>query len=100
LDPPDKAGCVEIANAVLPAYQGQGFATEAAAALVTYVLSSGQVRKVRAHTLPEANASTRVLTKSGFVQVGEVDDPEDGPVWRWETTALAGYDIPGHFFSA
>ena len=32
----------------------------------------------------EANASTRVLTKCGFRHVGEVMDPEDGLVWRWE----------------
>jgi ribosomal-protein-alanine N-acetyltransferase len=39
---------------------------------------------VRAHTLPNPNASTRVLTKCGFHRVGEVIDPEDGLVWRWE----------------
>ena len=30
------------------------------------------------------NASTRVLTKCGFRHIGQVIDPEDGPVWRWE----------------
>ena len=42
------------------------------------------VRLVRAHTLPERNASTRVLEKNGFRLVGPVVDPEDGPVFRWE----------------
>ncbi len=37
-----------------------------------------------AHTCPEPNASTRVLTKCGFRRVGEVMDPDDGLVWRWE----------------
>ena len=37
--------------------------------------------------LPEATASTRVLRKCGFVHIGEVVDPEDGPVWRWERSA-------------
>jgi RimJ/RimL family protein N-acetyltransferase len=42
------------------------------------------VRLVRAHTLPESNASTRVLTNCGFRKTAEVVDPDDGPVWRWE----------------
>jgi ribosomal-protein-alanine N-acetyltransferase len=46
-----------------------------------------RVRLVRAHTLPEPNASTRVLQKCGFVHVGEVMDPEDGRVWRWQRPA-------------
>jgi hypothetical protein len=25
-----------------------------------------------------------VLEKNGFRFVGEAEDPEDGPVWRWE----------------
>jgi RimJ/RimL family protein N-acetyltransferase len=49
-----------------------------------YAFASGQVRVVRAHTLPELNASARALTKCGFKRVGEVVDPEDGLVWRWE----------------
>jgi len=82
--PPGADGVVEIAYGVAPEHQGKGYATEAAAALVSYAFSHGQVRLVRAHTLPELNASTRVLTKCGFRRVGEVIDPEDGLVWRWE----------------
>jgi [ribosomal protein S5]-alanine N-acetyltransferase len=82
--PPAADGVVEIAYGVSPEHQGNGYATEAAAALVSYALSHEQVRIVRAHTLPESNASTRVLTKCGFQRVGEVIDPEDGLVWRWE----------------
>jgi ribosomal-protein-alanine N-acetyltransferase len=82
--PPDADGAVEIAYGMVPEYQGRGYATEAAAALVEFALKSGCVRIARAHTLPEANASTRVLTKCGFEFIGEVVDPEDGPVWRWE----------------
>lgn len=70
-----------------PQFAGQGYATEAATALVRFALASGQVRLVRAHTLPVANASTRVLLKCGFRHVGEVIDPEDGLVWRWERGA-------------
>ena len=82
--PPDEAGCVEIAYAVVDEEQGKGYATESAAALTTYALGHEGVRVVRAHTLPESNASTRVLTKCGFKCLGDVIDPDDGSVWRWE----------------
>ena len=85
--PPAADGVVEIAYGVSPEYQGQGYATEAAQSLTDYAFSSGKVRVVRAHTLPEPNASTRVLTKCGFRRIGEVTDPEDGLVWRWERDA-------------
>ena len=84
--PPDDDGMVEIAYGIAPGYQGRGYATEAAAALVDFAQRDARVRLVRAHTLPERNASTRVLTKCGFERVGEVIDPEDGLVWRWERT--------------
>jgi [ribosomal protein S5]-alanine N-acetyltransferase len=82
--PPDTDGTVEIAYSAEPAYQGRGVATEAAQALVEYALSSSQVRVVRAHTRPDGTASMRVLGKLGFTRVGEVLDPEDGVVVRWE----------------
>ena len=82
--PPDAAQAVEIAYGIDPAYQGRGVATEAARALVEYALNSDQVRIVRAHTRPDGKASMRVLTKLGFTCIGEVLDPEDGVVVRWE----------------
>lgn len=85
--PPDDAGAVEIAYGIAPEHRGKGYATEAAAALTAFALRNGDVRVVRAHTRPEPNASTRVLTKCGFQRIGEVIDPEDGLVWRWEKRA-------------
>ena len=82
--PPDATGTVEIAYGIEPNFEGQGYATEAAAALVAFAFDTAQVQLVRAHTLPTPNASTRVLAKCGFLHVGDVVDPDDGPVWRWE----------------
>ena len=82
--PPDADGVVEIAYSVNPEHQGKGYATEAAQGLVGYAFCHEPVRVVRAHTLPQTNASTRVLAKCGFRRVGDVIDPEDGLVWRWE----------------
>jgi len=81
---PPVDGVVEIAYGVSPEQQRRGYATEAAAALVAYAFRRTDVSVVRAHTLPDASASQRVLVKCGFERVGEVDDPEDGPVCRFE----------------
>jgi len=82
--PPAVDGVVEIAYGVDADHQGKGYATEAAEALVGLAFDDKRVCVVRAHTLPESNASGRVLTKCGFRHTSEVIDPEDGLVWRWE----------------
>jgi len=41
-----------------------------------------------AHKRPEHGASARVLGASGVERVGDVLDPEDGLVWRWEFVPL------------
>ena len=81
---PDSAGMVEIAYGIVPRCQSRGYATEAAAALVRFAEADARVKLLRAHTLAEENASTKVLTKCGFSHVGGVLEPDDGPVWRWE----------------
>lgn len=81
---PDDDGVVEIAYGIAPSYEKRGYATEAAKALVQFALERVDVTSIRAHTKPENGASGRVLAKSGFQHVGEVEDPEDGIVWRWE----------------
>ena len=75
---------MEISYGIAPEFEGRGFATEAARLLIAHACASGSVRRVRAHTLPEDNASTRVLRKCGFSRCGELIDPVDGPIWRWE----------------
>jgi len=81
---PPVDGVVEIAYTVDEDYRGRGYAKESAAALVDFAFSDDDVHVVRAHTLREKNPSTRVLTACGFAFLGEVMDPEDGLVWRWE----------------
>jgi ribosomal-protein-alanine N-acetyltransferase len=84
--PPDEDGTVEIAYGIVPAFQRRGYATEAAAAGVAFAFGNDAVRCVLAHTLPTSDASMRVLEKCGFARIGEVEDPDDGLVWRWERT--------------
>lgn len=83
--PPDSDGVAEIAYGISPAYQGRGYATEVASALVDFASCDSRVRAICAHTLAETNASTRVLEKCGFKKISEAIDPENNlPVWRWE----------------
>jgi [ribosomal protein S5]-alanine N-acetyltransferase len=81
---PPGDGVVEIAYAIQPDQQGRGYATEIARALVSYAFCFDAVQTVRAHTLPQPNASNRLLTNCGFTHLGAVFDPEDGWVWRFE----------------
>ena len=81
---PTDDGVIEIAYYTFPEYEGQGFATAMAARLKALAQQSPSVRRIIAHTLPERNPSTRILEKIGMRLIGEVDDPEDGIVWRWE----------------
>ena len=81
---PDRDGAVEIAYGTFAPYEGQGYATQIAAELVARAATSDAVRLVYAHTLPNPNASTRILQKHGFVQTGTAHDDDAGLVWRWE----------------
>jgi [ribosomal protein S5]-alanine N-acetyltransferase len=81
---PGPDGVVEIAYGIDEEFQRRGYATEAAGALVTFAFADPRVRVVCAHTLPGAIVSSRVLDKCGFSRVGDVVDPENGPVWRFE----------------
>jgi ribosomal-protein-alanine N-acetyltransferase len=82
--PPDPDGAVEIAYFTFPPHEGRGYATQMAALLTDRAALPPPAVTVRAHTLPERNASARILEKLGFALLGQVVDPEDGPVWRWE----------------
>ena len=81
--PPDTNGSVEIAYYTFPAFEGRGYASAMARELTGRAQAATGVRTVLAHTLAEPNASTRVLERAGFRNVGEIVDPEDGRVWRW-----------------
>ena len=82
--PPAGEATVEIAYFTFPDYEGQGYATAMASKLVEAASRSPEVRRIIAHTLPEPNASTRVLEKIGMRFAGEVIDLEDGRVWEWQ----------------
>lgn len=79
-----KNGMIEIGYEVAEAYRGWGLATEMAKALIKKAFESDEVEYVQAHTLAVINESGSVLKKCGMTMMEEIDDPEDGKVWRWE----------------
>jgi ribosomal-protein-alanine N-acetyltransferase len=80
---PTPAGEVEIAYMTFPAHEGRGIATAVIAELTGIAFDAG-APCIIAHTLPVENPSNRGLVRNGFTFAGDVIDPEDGPVWRWE----------------
>jgi ribosomal-protein-alanine N-acetyltransferase len=79
---PGAAGEAELAYMTFPAFEGRGHAGEMIALLAGIAEGAGVLPI--AHTLPEENPSNRALRRNGFAFAGEVEDPDDGLVWRWE----------------
>lgn len=75
---------VEIAYFTFVENQGSGIGTQMAQHLIDISKSTDPEVKIFAQTLPEKDASTRILEKLGFDLHGTVDSEEDGSVWEWE----------------
>ena len=84
---PPVDGRVEIAYFTFPGHEGKGVATDMARCLIQKALSEPDAVRIYAQTMPEENASTRVLDKLGFHRTAELEHPEDGTVWEWELNA-------------
>lgn len=81
---PPVANRVEIAYCTLPGFEGRGYATGMAEALIECGRMADMKVVIAAQTLPQEGASTTMLRRLGFAMVGTVDHPEDGPVWEWQ----------------
>jgi RimJ/RimL family protein N-acetyltransferase len=85
-------GVVELAYFTFPGHEGRGLATRMCRELVALARTAEPGVMVTAQTLPEHNASTRVLEKAGFRFSRELDHPEDGRVWEWRLEPAADAD--------
>lgn len=81
---PNDEGEVEIGYEIASDYRNRGLATEMTLGLVENAFKDIRVKNIIAHTLAEENPSTKVLLKCGFVKVQEINDPDDGLIWKWE----------------
>jgi ribosomal-protein-alanine N-acetyltransferase len=75
-------GAVEVGYEIAPVRQGRGLATAALRAMVAEAFADDRVERVIAHTLPEPNASNRVLEKVGFRFEREAVE-RGATVWRF-----------------
>jgi ribosomal-protein-alanine N-acetyltransferase len=91
---PVAGGEVEIGYGIVPAYQGRGLATEAAAALIDWAFSDHRVSAITAECREDNLASIRVLEKLAMERAG-VGHTEEGPMIRWRLTRRARSASPG-----
>lgn len=80
---PDAHRSVEIGYGFNPDVWGNGYTTEAVAALVDHLATIGLVT-VTAETATTNLASQRVLEKNGFARSGTGWDEEDGDLILWK----------------
>lgn len=80
--PPDH-GFFEIGYGISPCRHNRGIASRAIAQVIGWARRQPYLRAITAETLPENLASQRVLTRNGFVAIGERLDEEDGIVICW-----------------
>ncbi len=79
---PPRDGVVEVGYEIAEARRERGLATAATRAMLAEAFAAERVTAVIAHTLPERNASNRVLEKAGFRFEGEAQE-DDEVVWRF-----------------
>jgi RimJ/RimL family protein N-acetyltransferase len=72
-DPP--ATC-EIGYAILPSFEGKGYATEGTQALIRFLRAGTRITCIIAHTFPTLPRSIRVMEKCGLVFDGNGDSQE------------------------
>jgi [ribosomal protein S5]-alanine N-acetyltransferase len=74
---------VEIAYFTLKDEERKGYAGNTARGLVEVARRADPQIRLKALTLMQENASTRILRRLGFKLVGTAQDPDAGDVWEW-----------------
>lgn len=76
---PDAEGRVEIGYNIIPAYEGQGYATEMARRVIQWAFQMPDIRVISAECLDDNIGSIRVLEKVGMHRLA----PENNML-KWE----------------
>lgn len=74
----DEPGVVEIFYTTNPRFQGRGFASEAASALIDALLATSAVAEVRAYVAEANVASSKTALNAGLTDRGPVTHPQLG----------------------
>ncbi len=88
---PDQTGVIEIGYSIVPEYRGRGYATQVAQGLIEYAFAHPEISAVAAHASVKNIGSMKVLERAGMKVVGEMDDAEEGRMWRWQLNRNAYY---------
>ena len=76
----------DLGYALLPEFEGRGYATLAAQSVLQWALESGRWTHLDAYTMPHNEASNNVLRRLGFQDLGivhlEAFDGEASQHWR------------------
>lgn len=80
--PPDAAGVLEVGYSIVPNRRRRGYASEAAAALVTWGLDQTGVQTIVAACDADNAASILTLERVGFQRTGEAEGR-----FLWEYTS-------------
>lgn len=94
LNDQQKAGALEIGYQVFPPFRGQGYATEAAVALMGWAAAEHDIRRFIASVSPTNEPSLAIVKKLGFAQTGDQWDEEDGLELVFELAWPAGATSP------
>jgi [ribosomal protein S5]-alanine N-acetyltransferase len=78
-DPPDEAGRVEIGYDIIPAYEGQGYATEMARRVIDWAFQTPGIQVITAECLDDNLGSIKVLEKVGMPRLAV-----EGHTLKWE----------------
>ncbi len=76
-------GKVEVSYWTFKEFEGQGIASFACKELVKIAEQNDPNVTITAKTVPEHNASTKILEKNNFVFTKNVQDEEIGDAWLW-----------------
>jgi RimJ/RimL family protein N-acetyltransferase len=80
---PPENGTIDIGYGIAPSRQKRGIAARAIREVVIWARESSQVSALTAETGIANIASQQVLSRNGFLRVGERVDDEDGPLICW-----------------
>jgi len=72
----------ELGYHIIPAFGGRGYATEAAAACVTYAFETLGMDELYSYTTPANIPSRRVAEKIGMKEAGRFRKEIDGRIWE------------------
>ena len=81
-------GDLDIGFALLPAYEGKGYALESSQAIITQAIKTFGVKKINGYTNQTNLASQKLLKKLGLKCIGTMTFPNETEELFWFQTQI------------